>query len=592
MDRILKIYKLQSDHWELKNMANCFEKINHIIDRHRQLNDNFNKIGITVPHRYYKRLHFHFYSFNDNSGNSIWKSFFPDFISQHHSFEIQTFSFILFIHNKENIFALVGGHGSFAIKRYVDKNFGLDIVSRVIKPNVDVVHLAELRGITGNIAGRTEAYREDQKVIDIDSFGKIFKTLLFEVSRDSLSEDFGVSLDSIRKRTTFIKSEDAFTLKLGRSFDEFCDLIHRLITLLHKEAKISLGTFTPIIDALQVEKSINIQLFRTIQERLKVDEIRKGELSFFDYDFCHPTKMLEFYECDMYQVIDRASGQQIIETENKNKIFELVINYAKANIDFVNLKNLMSFLGRSQVEGIKEGKVIIKAPFMVHLSCEIYYRGKNIYKIDDQWYSVKGTFVEELNEQCRLIFNTSKCEDILPETWINPKQKEYSEDWYNTQYLNYDGFIVLDKVLSQNIELCDLLFSTDDKLYCVHVKKGFNGMMRDLTNQVRIAARRLWIDINTDRKPFLNGVYKSLTKKPNWNHCGNPSFEDFMKLFNKEIIFVIAFTSMTKKERRVFTHIESFESNIAKYSLTETIKEMKNQKFPVKILEIEHRYDE
>lgn len=592
MDRILKIYKLREDHWELNHLGNCFEKVNHIIDKHRQSNDDLDQFGKCVPHRYYKKLHFHFYSFNTVSGHSTWKQFFPDFISQHHSFRIQTFSFILFVHNKREIYALVGGHSSFAIKRFVDDNFGLDIVARTIKPGSDIVHLADLRGITGNIAGRTEAYREDQKILDIDSFGKVFKKVLFEVSKDSLINDFKLNPENLKRKKIFGKSENAFTLRIGLNFDEFCELIHNVILIKGKNPKISLGTFTPVSDHVQIEKSINIRLFQIIQQRLKADEIRRGELFFFDYDFCHPHKMIQFYECDKYLVYDRATKQVIVETENKNTIFELFLNYAKNTIDYNSLRNVMSLVGRSEVHGIKEGEIETRAPLITHLSCEISYRGGSVYKIDDQWYTVEDQFISGLNEQCKYLFENFKAPDILPEVWLNPKEKKYSEDWYNTRYLNYDSFIVLDKVLSQNIELCDLLFETDEEIFCIHVKKGFNGMMRDLTNQVRISARRLWNDLQSTEKVFLNECYDALKRTENWYYCGEPTRDEFLDLFNKKIVFVIAFTSMTKRDRRVFTHIDSFQSNIAKYSITETVKQMRNQQYTVKLLEIEHRYDD
>lgn len=590
MDRILKVYKLKDNHWEINRLGNCFEKVNHIVNRHRKLNGDLELVGNKIPHRYYKKLHFHFYSFNTVSGHSTWKQFFPDFISQYHSFNIQTFSFILFIHNKSEIFALVGGHGTFAIKRFIDNNFGLDIVARTIRPTSDIVHLADLRGITGNIAGKTEAYREDQKILDIDSFGKVFKKLLFEIGKESLVNDFKLTEADFGRKTVFVKSDNAFTLRIGRDFDQFCDLIHNLIQIKKKAPKISLGTFSPILDQVQIEKSIKIRLFKIIQQRLQVDVIRRGELFFFDYDFCHPDKMLQFYECDLYQVYDRAAKEVIVETDNKNEVFELFLDYAKQSIDYTDLRNVMSLIGRSQVEGLKEGVPVTKAPLITHLSCEIGYPGGSVYKIDEHWYTVKDQFVAELNEQCKYYFDNFKAPDILPEIWVNPKDKEHSEDWYNSLYLGYGDFIVLDKVLSQNIELCDLLFETEEEVFCIHVKKGFNGMMRDLTNQVRIAARRLWIDLQTDEKLFVNGVYDSLVKKENWFHCGEPSREEFLSLFDKKIVFVIAFTSMTKRDRRVFSDIEYFQSNIAKYSITETMKQMRNQQYEVRILEIDHKY--
>lgn len=592
MERILKVYRLKHNHWEFKRFTNCFEKVQFIIDRHRGLNEDLESVGLSVPHLYYKGLHFHLYNFSAPAGESQWKAFFPKYFSATESFRIQTFSFVLFAHDKENIFSLIGGRGNFAVKRYVDVNFGLDITTRVIRPVLDTVHFAELRGITGNIAGRSEAYREDQKIIDIDSFGKIFKQILFEIDESVLADKFNIDLSRTRRKTIFAEAATAFTLKIGVDFDGFCQLIHDFLKVLGMPETISLSTFAPIVDAEQVEKSINIQLFKTIQQRLQTDEVRKGELFFFDYDFCHPDKMLDFYECDFYQVFGKRDRDPLWETENKNEIIEYVLDYAKENVEVNSLREVMSFLGGIQVRGIKNNSSLTVAPLMSHISCEIYYRGRNVYKIDDQWFSVRGDFVSQLDQQCRNVFVNHKCLDILPEIWMNPDIKDYSEDWYNKRYLDYDRFIVLDKILGQNIELCDLLFATDDTLYLIHVKKGFNGMMRDLTNQVRIAARRLWIDIKTEDKSFLNEIYNKLVNHNNFKYCWQPTAEEFVRLFVlSKVVFVIAFCSTNKTGRRVFQEVETFQSNIAKYSLTETVREMKDQEYGIEILEIEHQFE-
>jgi uncharacterized protein (TIGR04141 family) len=592
MEQLIKLYKLKTNHWELKHLSNNFERIQFIVDRHRKLTEKHNEVGIPVPHLYYKRLHFHLYNFNVSSSVSSWKKFFPPILTGEQEFATQTPSFVLFAHDKKVIFVIVGGSGSHAIKRYFDFNFGLDMTTRIITPDTDIVHFAEVRGITGNIAGKAEMYRKDQKIYEIDSFGKIFKKILFELNNEVLKEQFHVDIEKIRKSKVMSEASKGFSIRTALDFDRLCVFIHDCIDILDKQEKIQISTFVPVLDEEYVFRSINISLFKTIQDRLKAKTVERATMSFFDYDFCHPEKILQFYECDEYLVYGKHAKDPFWRTDDKTTIFDSVLDYTRENIDISSLKNIMSFLGGVKVRGIKNGTGETHAPFMSHLSCEIFHKDRNVFKIDDQWFEIRGNFIQQLNQECRLIFANHGVSGFLNEVWINPDHKDYSEDWYNKQYLEYGDFFVLDKVLSQNIELCDLLFITEGELFLFHVKKGFNGMMRDLTNQVTISARRLWIDIKTKEKPFLAELYDSFSRSDNFLYTYMPSKEEFIELFLKnKITYVISFCSMNKTGRRVFREVETFRSNIAKYSLTEAIKEMKDQEFGIKILEIEHKFE-
>jgi uncharacterized protein (TIGR04141 family) len=177
----INLYKIDDGHWELKKLNDCFEKIQLIIERHRISVENFGDAGLLVPHLYYRKLHYHLYNFNAPSMVSSWKRFFPHALTKHQEFISQIPSFVMFVHDKEQIFALIGGRGQHAIRRYLDVAFGLKITTRVLDPLKDFIHSVETRGVTGNILGDKILFRNDQKIIDISTFGKIFKAILFEL---------------------------------------------------------------------------------------------------------------------------------------------------------------------------------------------------------------------------------------------------------------------------------------------------------------------------------------------------------------------------------------------------------------------------
>jgi len=157
------------------------------------------------------------------------------------------------------------------------------------------------------------------------------------------------------------------------------------------------------------------------------------------------------------------------------------------------------------------------------------------------------------------------------------------EGFYNLKYLEENNFIVLDKMLGQNIELCDLLYETDNNIYLIHVKEGFDAKMRDVTNQVSISANRLWSDLKSDNH-FIDAVYKRYSESDNFQY-NSISKDDFHNMFKKDVTYVIAFCH-NRLNKKVSENIEDFKSNIAKFSIIQNMREMQSNNYPLKVIEI------
>lgn len=171
----------------------------------------------------------------------------------------------------------------------------------------------------------------------------------------------------------------------------------------------------------------------------------------------------------------------------------------------------------------------------------------------------------------------------------NPLELEWNrttqnEGDYNLSYENLKNYFVFDKVIFQNIELCDILYVSNNTLYVIHVKEGFDAKIRDLTNQISISSRRLWNDLKSD-KSYLKGIYDRYNDMKR-NHK-NISWIDFEMLFTtKEIRYVLAFTS-SFKGKSFFENYEIHKSNIAKFSIINIISEQ-SESYPVNFAEIKY----
>jgi hypothetical protein len=196
----------------------------------------------------------------------------------------------------------------------------------------------------------------------------------------------------------------------------------------------------------------------------------------------------------------------------------------------------------------------------------------NLLLIDTKWYHLRDTFVKDLITNTQHILKTYKASDkILPLKWdksILRKEKDY-----NSQYNSLKNYIVIDTIIEDGLELCDILHYDNANLYLIHVKYGFKSEMRELTNQITISARRLRETLGTEKKSILTKIYNRLILGN--LDVDNLSLEDFILLFNRKITYVLAFTSHLSQDLKVESNIESFNSNIARYSLIQCSGEMR-----------------
>ncbi len=232
----------------------------------------------------------------------------------------------------------------------------------------------------------------------------------------------------------------------------------------------------------------------------------------------------------------------------------------------------MVFLQGVKIACYLDKKFTISSNFLFHISTEFNYNGKPVFLVDTKWFHLRDSFVEDLKINTAHVLNSYPApSEILDVAW--DKTVLRTEGAYNLEYNPKDNYIVLDTVIADNIELCDIIYYNDEEIYLIHVKYGFQSMMRELTNQVTISARRLRETLGTKDKRLLEDIYRQLINKG--YNINNLTLDEFKSLFNKRKKYVIAFTSHLKKDLEVKSNIDKFSSNIARFSLIQCSSEMR-----------------
>ena len=215
------------------------------------------------------------------------------------------------------------------------------------------------------------------------------------------------------------------------------------------------------------------------------------------------------------------------------------------------------------------------------MTSEIEFLGKKYFRIDGNWYYLQDEFLKLMNDDAIEYYQKYH----LKEKILNQWSVDMDEDFYNKSH-NDENYFVLDKVIKENIEICDILVFKDGKVYFIHVKNGFDAKMRDLYIQMILSAKRLSNDLkNNNGSSYLEKTLEYYNNK-------NPQkIIDISQIINDisskklSIVFVMAFNNTYYKGMSIPDKMRSSKSNIAKYSVVQTVKEIQ-QYFDVKLIDI------
>lgn len=581
----IKLYQIDSNFYEFDHLYDSNSKILYIVDQHRDKIQERAKIGATLPEINIEEINYKIYVFNVLERESTWKEYLPNEIIGENDFTVQTTSFVLFATIGSRIYAVIGGNGISVIKRYLNQTFGLDLFEKIADPANDIVLTIESRGIAGNLSSQTVTYRNEQKLIDSLSFGRIPNKLNIQL-RDTLLIDVFDFISPDQSEKVHAELGSSFYIKWKMNFPETHSLINRANEIQDLPSIAPLSNFVQIKDRHLISSFLRLQLYRAIRDDM-MRTIPPNSNPYgirFDIDFVHPSKLTDFYECDYYRLYARNARTPFLETTDRGCLYKEGLQYAFDNVGNGNQFLFNDLISGIRVKGYKGDEVSTHAMFAQHITCELSFQNDPVFQIDSRWYKVKGNFISNINELCNSMIRANYLSDevlILP--WESSVRDEGD---YNLTYSNQIGFLVLDKMLGDNIELCDLLYENESTLYLIHVKKGFDAKIRDLSNQITISANRLWADVKSGTFEFLSKVVQTYNNSVSEDQ--RIDVETFKLKFRKEIVYVLAFNSQLTDNRNIRDNIPHIRSNIGKFSLIQCVRDMQSNNYPIRIVEIEN----
>ena len=494
-------------------------------------------------------------------------------------------SLVAFIYNENDIFAISGGQGNYLISNFINPDFGLDIISRLISEDSKVIKSLDERGLTGRLLATSKFFRFDSKLVDEDDFGKLYKQVKAELNEDTLSEKLGLSPEEVKKDVGCV-AKSSFKLNKSITFQTFLRVINHLTKLLDTEPKFNLNKAKHLTGRDKKSRQLIVELKQNIGQ-LILEKYSCNDPN-VDLDICH-YEYDKFLFASSYNLYYSSSAKPIFdepldEIKDFSFLFDAIrkrqrcINSPGQMVDFMEKLKLKSFDA--------EGQILTQWPLFRQLSGDMAYDGKIYFIVDGEWYAIDNDFLDNLNKNINEVISETFFSGILDVPCVY-----MSEDDYNEKYIGKKDCLVFHKVLVRNTEVCDILKWDQEHVYFIHVKRGFKSSTRELASQVQIAARVIREANATGCYSFFNKLYESLENKRNStsqyfikasHQTQGISQDDLLCIISsKKPVLCLAFLEINNTDELV-----SSQSNIAKYSVVELHRMLKSWDLPMRITTI------
>lgn len=586
----LKIFQIDKSYYEFKD-ASDKEIIEIIQNNHeKKLRHKFQDLTLIKPEvKYQKDGKFKFWSYcyNQPKEKYYWKLFLPENLTENQNFEIIEFSFVLFIKYKSEIYCVISGSGMSVIRKFINPSFGIDLYQRIAKPKEDIIQELEIRGVANNISQKKQIFNFNQTIAETLEYSEVPTKIKLQIRDELKLNEF--KKYSLNDDVALLEVGSYFSIRKKLNFDELKILIKDIHKIRKNNKPVQLTLFFKINEPELVD-----ELDETLKEIIVDDILLHNTPDKVKYnqsdviEVVHPSKLELFYECNSFLIRAKFSrGKTDVIVKNREQLYFECTKHIFDNLEDVRERfKIKGKLFKLNIVGLINKSEKTYGHFFSHITAEIDYLGKKYFKIDGHWYLLDDDFLELMNNDAKEFYTKYRMVEDLLLKW--PKKKD--EDFYNKSHNHLKNYFVLDKVINDNIELCDLMVINDKKVYFIHVKNGFNTKMRDLYIQVVLSAKRLSNDLKDSKKSiYFEKTLKLYNKRNPTKKVDVNELIDRLRKDPSQATFVMAFKNNHYKGKPILERIDLCKSNIAKYALVQVVKEMQQFKFGIELIDISDR---
>ena len=473
-------------------------------------------------------------------------------------------SYILSYLKDDNIFLLTGGLGSNYISEYTQKNYGLYLLPKIMKDNSPAIKSVLENRMSGNRLSNKHSNRNVTTINIENDMSSIFRELSLEIDKEMI-ELLGIEIDENKKiKNLNLIAKDSFVIQKSISIENLIVILNKLIDIEKNDDNFSLGYFIDAKKNGYSYKILNELFIQYLMHGIGENFILVGD----EYsEYC--------FGGNLYVVQDNEQNT-IYQSDIPITINDLYKNCLPEPITKTSIERLLKY---SLV--VYNDKEIILYPTKIKQCMQGYIENENkqpFFLFNDKWLMFDNNFIDNLdrefkNNYAQMIKIDKKLRDIL-----SNDDTSLTEDAYNKTFKESTEIILAHTILSNNIELADLIYFDEENLYLIHNKLKFQGNgARDVLNQILTSAEFINHYL-MEKKYLLEKYYEDILEKYPKNKIKDIGKDEFIDLFSKTNVYYVA----------GFMHnlSDSTDSNYAKYITIDTNKKLNEKGYKLLLFNI------
>lgn len=441
-----------------------------------------------------------------------WASFLNGITKEQLEFKNVSASFVLIrVVGPAEAYAVTGGFGTYAIQPFIDRDFGLDVLSRLINP--DKIKSLRQQAISGNVIQEELVYKRTYTYhTDPLSWLKLPRQILGEVEKDDFSTELGLERND--RRPIRLESRRGFSIRRSLSIDELDTLLDHLqriksrprrLELLKGCEEVSPGLRKELEDVLTEHVS-------SLYERYLEDPDNFEDNSvFLASDDAHQWLLCTRFTISLGSRTHVSEQLELTDLLNAFREWEM---------------SSLPDLSKIEVHGYDEdGRQQIHGRLTEFIMAEIPHRNQPHIFMDRRWFRVRYSFSEHLDEIIRPFLAAESDYSLHP--WPASEKGPITEDRYIEEILKQDTrLVVFHKnpvyTRSGRAEMCDIYDMRNERPCLVFIKRGITSKSRELSRQAVDSVLLLLSDpeFQNEAVEKLRAQGIEVTDRFAFNECG------------------------------------------------------------------------
>lgn len=308
---------------------------------------------------------------------------------------------VIFLFN-EFLFAICGGQGNFLIQDYVDKNFGIDVLTRIHDKTNQAIKNAGERELTGSVFSVQKHYRNKVSFDQEEEFGRFFRQLETAVPSPDIQRYFGINIDIDRGVSCNAKSY--FQIRKSITKKELNNVLKEMENLMvDQEKNFHINHVKRLSKRTKKDKNLIKKLNNTLIENIK--EYLSGDINHLDLEICNED-FQRYLNAHKYCIKQKYDKSATAETEELTDIYDFkkVIDSGDLELSSWSDDGVDDELRGLKIESFDdENERLTNGKFADHINglIEPEDEDESFFLMDGEWYRVEEEFLTKTEEKAK-----------------------------------------------------------------------------------------------------------------------------------------------------------------------------------------------